>query len=274
MVFPLVLATHLYTAVVKSPSFCRQAQVERFTFVNNRLTKQPDLRFPTMRNPLATDGKGNLYAQLCQDSPFTFGYIYVFPPGSTKPSRIIRLPQGGSQPDVFADAMTLDSAGNLFVAFENYLGRHIAVYPPGARKPSLIFGQFADALAVDAYGALYASAGTGTIDVYANPTRRPRLVHTLSAWADALLIDSYEVYTCCTAVSVVVYNNWEPIRVITPRQHNAFKPALAVAPNTFLYTLYNFGNIVVGFPKWTDRTPTILDSVQLDAPASALTIGL
>jgi hypothetical protein len=273
MLSPLVMATHLYTTTNRGGTGCNTVQVERFTFANERLTKQPDLRFPTMTDPIATDSKGNFYAQFCQPGTFFIGKIYEFPPGSKQPSRQLSIPGEGG----VAGAMTVDAVGNVFVNFASASQSGIAVYPPGTVDPAFVFApsSFPTAFTTDKYGALYSALGS-TIDVWIHPSvNPPRRGRTLAAWTQyppGLWIDSVDLYTCCTASSIVVYSNWAPVRVITPNGNTKFG-GLAIAPNNLLYTIDNQTQIV-GFAKWTSGAPTILDSVQLDGNATSVTVDL
>lgn len=92
------------------------------------LTLKQDLPVPAA---VAVDKKGNVWVSNEEGS--NQGSVVEFPKGSTTPSTVI----SGLNPLGIA----VDSKGNLYVEEENPSGAVVAVYPPGATKPSKQFGQ-------------------------------------------------------------------------------------------------------------------------------------
>lgn len=192
--------SHLYVATVTQS---RRLTIERHRLLKGIPAKNSDRVYKDYGGLIAVSGDGTLYATIGL-SPIV---IYVFPPGTDRPARKIkvrphcRFSSGGFN---VINAIASDGNGYLFVLIYSYPGagrvldvahdstetrtpcNGVAVFAPNAKgnaQPvqAIKFSEAAglDALAVDANDNLFIG-GNSVVSEYANAIANPTLTRTFS----------------------------------------------------------------------------------------------
>jgi DNA-binding beta-propeller fold protein YncE len=151
---------------------------------------------------------GTVYiADACGLSDYSKGDVAVYPPGQTKPSRLIH--PGGSP-----YALALDSHDNLYVGY-NYLRTYwgqVKRYRPGARHGDELLPEhsafFITGVGIDKHGALLV-ANSGAIHVFTAKGQPPsRVIHTGQSHVDTFAFDrlgnTIYVTSGCTSGSLAI----------------------------------------------------------------------
>lgn len=230
---------------------------------------------------IAVDGSSNLYVlNHGTNSSVNLGSVTVYGPDGT----LLRTITNGIYQPL---AETLDSTGNLYVANDIRLYRHptIAVYPPGATRPSHVFYHHVygpRAVAVDVSQDLYvANFDEGTVTVY--PPGKGKVLRTITNSVGspiALAFDrSDNLYVLDASpfsegVSVYEAGTGRVLRVISKHVKNSAALALDASDNLYVPALHPNGEgYVTVFAANTSKVLRELNMGPLSSYPSALAFG-